>query len=64
MQEEEKKIMGHTEEEIKASFRKEQQLPNITEKIWTDKSTLEILIEGEKALTEEEKEYLEDIYKK
>ncbi len=61
MQEEKKKIMGYTEEQIRASFREEEQLPNTTEKIWTDKSTLKILIEGEQSLTEAEKEYLEDV---
>lgn len=64
MQEEKKTIMGYTEEQVKDSFRQKEMLPTSTEKIWTDKSTLEILIEGEQALTEEEKEYLEDIYKK
>ena len=53
--------MGYTEEQIRASFREEEQLPNTTEKIWTDKSTLKILIEGEQLLTEAEKEYLEDV---
>ena len=61
MQEEKKKIMGYTEEQIRASFREEEQLPNTTEKIWTDKSILKILIEGEQLLTEAEKEYLEDV---
>lgn len=61
MQEVKKKIMGYTEEQIRASFREEEQLPNTTEKIWTDKSTLKILIEGEQLLTEAEKEYLEDV---
>lgn len=63
MQQEKKTIMGYTEEQIKNSFRQEEMLPNITQKIQPDKSTLETLIEGAQLLTKEEKEYLEDVYK-
>lgn len=64
MQGEKKTMLGYDEEQIRKSFRQKEMSPNITRKISPDKTTLATLIEGAEAISKEEKEYLEDVYKK